>query len=315
MTKNYRSRTFRRGTTVKRGTLGRRAHSIPLSSTTSATTVSNYSVKSSKIFRGFYSTMRQFFPTLNEQSFSRVFAQFITTPDFSEFLKIVPEFSDLHISKTKMNDIMVKMANQIASNVTRRRNGRRSTPRIIAGGEMGDNLLLSGYAMLQICLATYTYLRLPRRYAFFFVALVLYYFFVQFEVMFGMRNADYQDLILPNIAVSTIEAGTVTTHGITSIFGWLKRLLRSRERSSEMNSRVDRLQPSHAHTPGPRALQLLPQPQHPDQVHQSRAVSSTVSPRRRSLYLTPSDELANLANIPQTSASLPYRRRPGAYSP
>ena len=312
MTRAYRSRRYTNTkTSNKKGSISRRAP-MPLVQPTPMAT--------SRIFRGFYSTMRQFFPTLNEQSFSRVFAQFIITTDFSEFLDKVPELKGMP-SKPEMNRVMVKMANQIATNVkignvngmkiynaTRRQKGRRSTPRIIAGGEMGDNLLLSGYAMLQICLATYTYLHLPRRYAFFFVALVLYYFFVQFEVMFGMRNADYQDLILPNIAVSTIEAGTVTTHVITSIFGWLKRLLRSRGHSAV----TDYLHPSHNRelAIGQLSYNLPPPPlRMSQQQQQQRAVSPHPHPpRSRSLHLLSPEELAELANTPQTNSELPYRR-------
>jgi len=202
----------------------------PSTSTTSATTVSNYSVKSGKIFRGFYSTMRQFFPTLNEQSFSLVFTRFITTPDFTEFLKTVPELKGMP-SKPEMNLVMVEVAAEIASKVknepigSKIKNGGRSgrLQRRDPMTDINNELTVMYWSLIYICINLICLRRRPIH-AVFYIALIIFYFWSLLQHS-GPEEPANRLLATRVLPAATIIGGPPGVYLIRLIFGCLRRLV------------------------------------------------------------------------------------------
>lgn len=268
-----------------------------------------------------YSPMSHFLPGMNKDEFLRVFAKFIETTDFTEFLKTIPSGRDIP-SIDEMKSVMKQIARELKLKTSI--NGVRfvSTPavEVLEGGDNkqnqngqtgGDLFSDSHLYMMTIVFAFVNLVTLRRQrpvYIAFYIALVIFYFWsltiyvprgyyidlygAQVQYRYGEidRRPTFHPTLLSRILPVAIAA-PIPINIIRSIaekvFYWLGRLI------SPAAADDDHLMP------------------------QSRVV---VPPRRRSLFLTPSDELANLANIPQTNASLPYsqnlyHRPPRAASP
>ena len=223
MTRAYRSRRYTK-TSNKKGSISRRAP-MPLVQPTPMAT--------SRIFRGFYSTMRQFFPTLNEQSFSLVFTRFITTPDFSVFLDKVPELKGMP-SKPEMNLVMVEVAAEIASKVknepigSKIKNGGRSgrLQRRDPTTDINNELTVMYWSLIYICINLICLRRRPIH-AVFYIALIIFYFWSLLEHSSGPEaTADRNRLLATRVLpAATIIGGPPGVYLIRLIFGCLRRLV------------------------------------------------------------------------------------------
>ena len=269
-----------------------------------------------------YSPMSHFLPGMNKDEFLRVFAKFIKTTDFTEFLKTIPSGRDIP-SVDEMNAVMTQIAQELKSKTSVGDNFASDTAvEVVEGGDNKQNQngqtggdLFPDFPDSYLYMMTLVFafvnlvtLRGQRPvYIAFYIALVIFYFWsltiyvprgfyidrygAQVQYRYGEidRRPTFHPTLLSRILPVTIAA-PIPINIIRSIaekvFYWLGRLI------SPAAADDDHL------------------------MQQSRVVPS----RRRSLYLTPSDELLNLANIPQTSASLPYSknlypRPPRAASP
>ena len=203
-----------------------------------------------------YKVVNLFFGnTIDKQSFLGVFGKFIETPDFTEFLKKVPDLPGLPMSKEKMNDLLLLYTSKMRKLMTTKPKGPRSNLTLrynnrVAGGSSrqlspNDRLNVHGenenklamVVFIQCCFSIFILLRIPRRIAPFFCALVLFIMINFIEFYLGIvpgydripsiaDDSNFQSRAVQNIVYS--QALVVPIHIsyiIKTVFGWINRLM------------------------------------------------------------------------------------------
>ena len=277
---------------------------IPYKSDMSSDLVRHNDIGSSKIFQGFYDTMHLIFPMLDQSTFSRVFITFINTRDFTEFLKFVPTTAcnEIHMSKNDINKVMIDISSQIGTNVSIQVNMPHNVNHrniMFGGASLVDSVLSNDNAqfiMIQICMATFTYMNLPKRVRPFFVALVLYYFYIFLQIEYpkeGFEKLDYESLFIPGASLLTVESGTI----MVKIFTWLRKFMSGYQRRlpSRHTALVRALKTRTSLSPN--RLMILPDPDpspdpQPEIVEPPEPIPRAASPRRKSLFLLSPEERA-----------------------
>ena len=201
-----------------------------------------------------YKVVNLFFGnTIDKQSFLGVFGKFIETPDFTEFLKKVPDLPGLPMSKEKMNDLLLLYTSKMRKMTTKPKGLRSTTLRYnnrVAGGSSrqlfpNDRLDVHGenenklamVVFIQCCFSIFILLRIPRRIAPFFCALVLFIMINFIEFYLGIvpgydgipsiaDDSNFQSRAVQNIVYS--QALVVPIHIsyiIKTVFGWINLLM------------------------------------------------------------------------------------------
>jgi hypothetical protein len=261
-------------------------------------------ISSSKIFQGFYNTMHLIFPMLDRSTFSRVFTTFINTRDFTEFLKFVPTTAcnEIHMSKSDINKVMIDISSQIGTNVSIQVNMPHNVNHsniMFGGANLVDSVSSNDNAqfiMIQICMATFTYMNLPKRVRPFFVALVLYYFYIFLQIEYpkeGVEKLHYESLFIPGASLLAVESGTI----MVKIFTWLRKFMSGYQRRlpSRHTALVRALKTRTSLSPN--RLMILPDPDpspdpQPEIVEPPEPIPRAASPRRKSLFLLSPEERA-----------------------
>ena len=241
MTKNTVTRTI----TKRYNRASRRAHHL-----------TNGKLNFISCYNSCYKVVNLFFGnTIDKQSFLGVFGKFIETPDFTEFLKKVPDLPGLPMSKEKMNDLLLLYTLKMRKLMTTKPKGPGSNQTLrynnrIAGGSSrqlspNDRLNVHGenenklamVVFIQCCFSIFILLRIPRRIAPFFCALVLFIMINFIEFYLGIvpgydripsiaDDSNFQSRAVQNIVYS--QALVVPIHIsyiIKTVFGWINRLM------------------------------------------------------------------------------------------
>jgi hypothetical protein len=209
----------------------------------------------SSCYNSCYKVVNLFFEnTIDKRSFLGVFGKFIETPDFTEFLKKVPDLPGLPMSKEKMNDLLLLYTLKMRKMMTTKPKGLRSTTlrynNRVAGGSSrellpNDRLNVHGenenklamVVFIQCCFSIFILLRIPRRIAPFFCALVLFIMINFIEFYLGIvpgyddipsisDDLNFQSRAVQNIVYS--QALVVPIHIsyiIKTVFGWINLLM------------------------------------------------------------------------------------------
>lgn len=206
----------------------------------------------SSCYNSCYKVVNLFFEnTIDKRSFLGVFGKFIETPDFTEVLKKVPDLPGLPMSKEKMNDLLLLYTRKLMttkpkgprSNLTRYNNrvaggsSRQLLPedRLNVHGENENKLAM--VVFIQCCFSIFILLRIPRRIAPFFCALVLFIMINFIEFYLGIvpgyddipsisDDLNFQSRAVQNIVYS--QALVVPIHIsyiIKTVFGWINLLM------------------------------------------------------------------------------------------
>ena len=274
---------------------------IPYKPDISSDLVRHNDIRSSKIFQGFYNTMHLIFPMLDQSTFSRVFTKFMNTRDFTEFLKFVPitACNEIDMSKSDINKIMIDISSQIGTNVSIQVNMPHNVnpSNIMFGGaSLVDSVLSTDdaqFIMIQICMATFTYMNLPKRVRPFFVALLLYYFYIFIQIEYPKEDfkIDYERLFIPGASLLTVESGTI----MVKIFSWLRKIMSGYQRRPQ-SRHTELVRALKTRTSlSPNRLMILPDPDpspapQPELVELPEPILRVASPRRKSLYLLSPEE-------------------------